>query len=92
MTSIHPTLPEQTLVPGVVDPTKPYGDTIYTAVGPVVQMQREMSVSRPMPTMSLGDTRHKELLDGLKQIAQRVDQKVNVKTVEALEETREWRK
>ncbi len=92
MTSVHPTLPAQTLVPGLVDPTKTYGGTILRRSGPVIRQQTHENYSAPQQTMNLGDSRHKELLEGLKHIAQSVDQKIQKKTVEALQETREWRK
>ena len=92
MTSIHPTLPAQTLVPGVVDPLRQYGGTIMRTAGPVIREERHENYSAPQQTMNLGDSRHKELMEGLKHIAQTVDQKIQKKTVEALEETREWRK
>ena len=96
MTSIHPTLPTQTLIPGIVDPSKPYAGTIQQPHGPIVRRLAQQNYSQPQKPMSLGDGRHKELMGALGklQVSQKATQKVDEdknKTTLAMEETREWR-
>ena len=94
MSSLIPILPTVRLIPGPRNPNLQYGGTIHRPAGPIVREEiAEAHYTAPQHTMNLGDSRHNELLTGLKNIAQKVEQTIQgQKTTEALEETREWRK
>ena len=102
MTSLHPTLPTQTLVPGTVDPTRLYAGTIHEPYGHIVREVAQKNYSQPQQSLSIGDERHRELMTALKKLSvnQKVSQKVEPqqpktddenKTTKAMDETRQWR-
>ena len=88
-----PTLPTQTLVPGVVDPTAIYGVSVdeWGRKTGDVEIKPPKPQFKPLP--NLGEERHNEVLDAIKglkvSIKQRADQ--NVATTDAFRETRPWR-
>ena len=78
------------LIPGYEDPTRTergYAGSIRTPYGPVVEERKQETYTQPTQSLSLGDGRHKELMDGLKEISSAL----KTKSTEALKETRPWR-
>ena len=100
MTSIHPILPTQTLVPGTVDPTRAYAGTMHEPHGRIVREVQQANYSQPQKSLSIGDERHNQLMGALKKLSvkQNVSQQVGEpkpqdenKTTKAMDETRLWR-
>ena len=92
MTSLKPVLPYTfpLLYPGIEDPMRTqqdYAGTTHTPYGPIVHESKQENYTRSEKPLQLGDSRHKELMDGLKSIATAL----KTKTTEAIEETRPWR-
>ena len=104
MTSIHAILPTQTLVPGIVDPTRAYAGTINQPHGHIVREVQQKNYSQPQQSLSIGDERHNQLMGALKKLSvkQNVSQQVGGpqqsqqpqdenKTTKVMDETRMWR-
>ena len=88
-----PTLPTQTLVPGVVDPNAIWAGN--RRIGEIETVDAGVEPPKPQfkPLPNLGEERHNEVLNAIKglkvSIKQTADQ--NVATTDAFRETRPWR-
>ncbi len=88
-----PTLPTQTLVPGVVDPSAIYGGTRRIGGSKVIEADTAAPKPGFKPLPNLGEERHSEVLSAIKGLKVSIKQTAeqNVATTDAFRETRPWR-